>query len=93
MDPKTRGVSLSVDLIKTLAIVLVILLHAAIEKFPITDVVNQTVVVRWWSVNIYDSLARVCIPLFVMLSGALLLQPNKLDEPMRAFFKKRLVTD
>ncbi len=89
VNPKNRGTSLPVDLIRTLAIILVILLHAAIETFPITDVINQAVVVRWWSVNIYDSLARVSVPLFVMLSGALLLQPYKVEEPMRVFFKKR----
>jgi surface polysaccharide O-acyltransferase-like enzyme len=44
----------------------------------------------WWASNVYDSLARVCIPLFVMLSGALLLQPSKADEPLKVFFKKRL---
>jgi surface polysaccharide O-acyltransferase-like enzyme len=44
----------------------------------------------WWASNVYDSLARVCVPLFVMLSGALLLQPSKADEPLKVFFKKRL---
>ncbi len=78
------------DLIRTLAIVLVILLHASIEKVPaIVTGLNSDVAVQWWSVNIYDSLARPCVPLFVMLSGALLLQPSKVDEPLRVFFKKR----
>lgn len=30
------------------------------------------------------------VPLFIMLSGALLLQPSKVDEPIRVFLKKRL---
>ena len=90
MYPSTRGSSIPVDLIRTFAIVLVILLHAAIEPFPIDSVVNQAVVLRWWSVNIYDSLSRVCVPLFVMLSGALLLQPSKVEEPLKVFFKKRV---
>ena len=34
-------------------------------------------------------LARTCIPLFVMLTGVLLLQPSKVDEPIGVFFKKR----
>jgi len=47
-------------------------------------------VVLWWTTNIYNSLARPAVPLFVMLSGALLLQPAKLEEPLSVFFKKRL---
>ena len=91
LNPKIRSFSLPADLIKTFAIVLVILLHAAIEQFPISNEVTQSILVRWWSMNFYDSISRVCVPLFVMLSGALLLQPNKIAEPMRVFFKKRLV--
>jgi surface polysaccharide O-acyltransferase-like enzyme len=71
--------------------VLVILLHASIEPIPATVTPDSTnVLTQWWSVNIYDSLARPCVPLFVMLSGALLLQPSKVDEPLKVFFKKRV---
>jgi surface polysaccharide O-acyltransferase-like enzyme len=91
LDPKTRGVSVPADLIRTLAIVLVILLHAAIEQFSINNEVSQGVLVRWWAVDFYDSIARVCVPLFVMLSGALLLQPYKVEEPVHVFLKKRFV--
>jgi surface polysaccharide O-acyltransferase-like enzyme len=78
-----------VDLIRTVAIVLVILLHASIEQVPAIVGVTSNVAVQWWSVNIYDSLSRPGVPLFVMLSGALLLQPSKVNEPLRVFFKKR----
>jgi surface polysaccharide O-acyltransferase-like enzyme len=44
----------------------------------------------WWTAAVYKSLALSCIALFVMLSGALLLQPAKLNEPIRGFLKKRL---
>jgi surface polysaccharide O-acyltransferase-like enzyme len=71
--------------------VLVILLHASIEPIPATVIPGSSnVLTQWWSVNIYDSLARPCVPLFVMLSGALLLQPSKVDEPLKVFFKKRV---
>jgi surface polysaccharide O-acyltransferase-like enzyme len=46
-------------------------------------------VFRWWTVNIYDSISQACVPLFILLSGALLLQPSKI-EPLGIFFKKRL---
>ena len=89
--PNLRGPSLPVDLIRTIAIILVIMLHASEEAFPISDIINQTVVTRWWSMTIYNSFARECVPLFVMLSGALLLQSYKIEEPLTVFFKKRLI--
>jgi surface polysaccharide O-acyltransferase-like enzyme len=79
-----------VDLIRTLAIVLVILLHAAIEPTQIVYQMSPDGVSLWWTVNIYDSLARPCVPLFVMLAGALLLQPSKATEALNVFFKKRM---
>jgi surface polysaccharide O-acyltransferase-like enzyme len=90
LDPKEGNFSLPVDLLRTFAIVLVIMLHAAREPIQIVDQMSPAGVTLWWTVNIYDSLARPAVPLFVMLSGALLLQPVKLGEPLRVFFKKRL---
>ena len=75
------------DLIRTLAIIGVITLHAANEAI-VPQVMNQTEVYRWWMVNIYQTLGRTGVPLFVMLTGALLLQPSKI-EPLGVFFKKR----
>lgn len=42
---------------------------------------------EWWAGNIYDSLTRWCVPLFIMVSGYYLL--NK-EEPAKVFFQKRL---
>jgi surface polysaccharide O-acyltransferase-like enzyme len=80
---------LPVDLIRTVAILLVLLLHASTESYVNVDLMSNQGVEIWWASNIYDSIARVCIPLFVMLAGALLLQPSKADEPLRAFYRKR----
>jgi surface polysaccharide O-acyltransferase-like enzyme len=88
-DLKSDNISLPVDLIRTLAIVLVILLHASIEQVPAVVGATSDVLVQWWSVNIYHSLSRVGVPLFVMLSGALLLQSSKVNEPLKVFFRKR----
>jgi surface polysaccharide O-acyltransferase-like enzyme len=74
------------DLIRTLAIFLVILLHASNEALQASSVP----VAYWWTAAVYKSLALSCVALFVMLSGALLLQPAKLNEPIRVFLKKRL---
>jgi surface polysaccharide O-acyltransferase-like enzyme len=89
VPPKNEGITLPVDLIRTVAIILVILLHAAIEPTPNLNIMSPQGVQLWWTSNIYDSISRSSVPLFVMLTGALLLQPNKVDEPLRVFFKKR----
>ena len=70
---------------------LVVLLHASIEPVPAVVLPDSSsALIQWWSANLYDSFARPCVPLFVMLSGALLLQPSKVDEPLGVFFKKRV---
>jgi surface polysaccharide O-acyltransferase-like enzyme len=66
------------------------MLHASTEPVQIANQMSPEGVALWWTVNIYDSLARPAVPLFVMLTGALLLQPEKVDEPIGVFFKKRL---
>lgn len=90
LSPKVKGIGVPVDLIRTIAIGLVILLHSAEEPFASTNIISTSVIVRWFSITIYNSLSRPCIPLFVMLTGALLLQPYKVAEPLKVFFKKRL---
>ncbi len=79
-------INLPDDLIRTLAIFLVILLHASNEILQAPSVPQE----YWWTAVAYKSVSLVCVPLFVMLSGALLLQPAKLNEPIRVFLKKRL---
>lgn len=71
-----------------MAIVGVILLHAA-NDLTIQQM-NQLEIIRWNTVDIYQTLGRAGVPLFVMLTGALLLQPSKLNESVRVFFKKRM---
>ena len=84
---QVRKASVQVDLIRTLAILAVIVLHATRDATSFQPEADFEVW-RWWIVDIYQSLSRVGVPLFVMLSGALLLQPSK-KEPLRLFFKKR----
>ncbi len=87
-----RGRFVNVDLIRTVAMMGVILLHAA-GRYTITSnqlsQMNQLDFVSWAFVDVYQSIAvPLSVPLFLMLSGALLLQPNKFDT-LSAFFKKR----
>ncbi|MGD0203470.1 MAG: acyltransferase family protein [Candidatus Bathyarchaeia archaeon] len=81
-----RGRAVPVDLIRTVAIVIVILLHAS-NDLTIQQM-NQFEIIRWTTVDIYQSIGRIGVPLFVMLTGALLLQPSK-NESLSVFFKKR----
>jgi surface polysaccharide O-acyltransferase-like enzyme len=77
---------ISVDIIRTVAIIAVIFLHATADlTVPQMD---QFEIVRWTTNDVYQSIGRICVPLFVMLSGALLLQPGKQDT-LSSFFKKR----
>lgn len=61
------------------ACVLVIVVHVAGWQF-------YQFSSNWWASNVYDSVARVAVPLFFMMSGALLLRK---DEPLRDFLRKR----
>ncbi len=89
MEQKTKKVGLPVDLIRAVAIFLVILLHVSIQgdSIPVPTYLSPSTV--WWAVDFYETIARPCVPLFIMLSGYLLLQPYKVDEPIKTFFKKR----
>jgi surface polysaccharide O-acyltransferase-like enzyme len=82
----SKRIAIPDDLIRTLAIALVVLLHASNDTLQVSSVP----LAYWWTAVVYKSLALSCVPLFVLLSGALLLQPAKLDEPIRVFLKKRL---
>ena len=89
MEHQTKKASLPVDLIRAVAIFLVILLHVSIQGDRVPVPANLSPSTVWWTVDFYESIARPCVPLFIMLSGYLLLQPSKVDEPIKKFFKKR----
>ncbi|MFH1855693.1 MAG: acyltransferase family protein [Candidatus Omnitrophota bacterium] len=71
------------DTVRACAIFAVVLLHSA---SPLTYRYNEIPHLDWWVSNIYDSFARICVPLFVILSGSLLLGK---EESYKIFFKKR----
>jgi surface polysaccharide O-acyltransferase-like enzyme len=78
---------LSLDVARVAAITSVILLHSAAA--PYSQVMDPYFVVRWFTWDIFESVAWIGVPLFIMISGALLLNPSKADEPLKVFFKKR----
>src|SRR5262249_2400034 len=58
---------MSLDCVRLVAIFLVICIHVSAKGFAL---MNQR---HWWAVNAYESLSRVSVPLFLMVTGALLL--------------------
>ena len=70
---------------RIIAILSVVLLHAA-APFVMDYEVGTT---YWWVGNFYDSMARWCVPVFVMISGSLLLDPKK-AESIKDFYVKRM---
>jgi surface polysaccharide O-acyltransferase-like enzyme len=72
------------DDLRAFATIGVIILHVSAK------VVNQYGVVSvsdWWIGNVFDSLVRFCVPVFLMLTGALILPRSyRLEE----YFKKRI---
>jgi surface polysaccharide O-acyltransferase-like enzyme len=89
LQSKPVNVNYPVGLIRTIAIIMVILVHASFFPYRIPGEITPTVVVNWFTADVFGAIGYLGVPLFVMLSGALLLNPAKADEPMGVFFKKR----
>jgi len=70
---------------RIIAIIAVVFLHSAAGVVTGSPLGTQS----WWIGNLYDSLVRWCVPVFVMISGALLLDPGK-KEDLKVFYIKRL---
>lgn len=83
-------VNFSVDAIRFTAIFLVILLHST--GFPyrfLNPQITTMDVINWTTTSTYATIGMLGVPLFVMLSGGLLLNPDKAEEPLKVFFRKR----
>jgi surface polysaccharide O-acyltransferase-like enzyme len=85
-DEASAARTLWVDLIRVTAVLSVITLHVA--AVPVTQFAKIPEG-HWWWANAFDSLVRPCIPLFVMVSGALLLTRQQLD--FAYFFRRRML--
>ena len=77
------------DYVRVLATLAVILLHCAGDLLYRFDLKNMNLS-YWWTGNVYDSSVRWCVPMFILLSGALLLRPAK-EETIPDFLKKRMM--
>ncbi|HXI20319.1 MAG TPA: acyltransferase family protein, partial [Gemmatimonadales bacterium] len=84
--PALGGNEVAPDLVRAVAIALVVVIHTA---GAVANEGPAQGVAAWWAANVYDSLARPGVPLFVMLSGWLLLAPERRSEPLSRFFRRR----
>lgn len=73
------------DNARIIAIFAVVLLHCAAGVVSMSPFGSQS----WWVGNLYDALVRWCVPVFVMISGALLLDTAKNDS-IKTFYIKRM---
>lgn len=72
------------DSLRAIAILGVLLLHAATPYVVLYDKIADF---DWQTGIVYNALSRWCVPIFLMISGALLL--GRKEEPLGTFFKKR----
>lgn len=78
----------NINFLKAIAIIAVVVLHASAAVLINIDITSY--LSSWTVANVFDSITRWCVPLFVIISGYLLLDPLKLDEDYSVFYKKRL---
>lgn len=74
-----------IDNARVLAVFAVVVCHIAPGLAAAS---GQSVSRDWWIGNSYQSLIRWCVPVFVMISGMLLLDPGK-AESVLVFYRKR----
>jgi len=81
-----REITAYLDLLRCAALYLVVLLHTISDTLANPGLVGTAV---WWGCDILNSAARMGVPLFFMLSGALLLPDPRTLDPL-PFYRKRL---
>ncbi len=86
MENKTT--LLNVNFIRVISIFAVVLLH--ISAACVVEI-KDTTSYEWIVGNFVDSFVRWCVPVFIMLSGYLLLRKDTLNENISLFYKKRVL--
>src|SRR5512141_972917 len=79
-----KGTILWIDLIRVVAIYLVVIVHVSGQ---LTNIWGEIPADQWLLADIYGGIARICVPLFFMISGCLLL-PRA--ESLGTFYRKRI---
>lgn len=73
------------DAIRILGTVAVVIGHCADMHLD-----RQPLSMNWWACNLWDSAVRWAVPAYILLSGALLLDPARTETPKK-FYHKRLM--
>ena len=73
------------DAMRVLGVLAVIVVHTC-DMVMFTKPVGTAV---WWAANLIDATGRWAVPVFIMLSGALLLSPSR-QESAGDFYRRRL---
>lgn len=85
---KTNSRILYLDYLRVLAILSVIVIHLSAQNLYVADVHTS----EWQAINFYDSIARWCVPVFVMISGALFLGKEIRIKKLFTKYILRLIT-
>jgi len=80
-----KGEIFWIHLARAIAIVMVVLIHASADLFYEFGAVPMR---YWWASNFYQSISRIGVPFFFMVSGLLLLGKH---ESLSYFFKRRVL--
>lgn len=75
------------DLARVLAIGAVLVVHVTMNA--VNGARTPEGSASWWAANALNSASRWCVPVFLMVSGALLLDPRKTERP-REFYRRRM---
>ncbi|NMH28183.1 acyltransferase [Flavobacterium silvaticum] len=84
MIPKAKTKTLWIENLRAIATVSVILLHVS---SPLLYAHDESLNSYWWLGNVFDSAVRYCVPVFVMITGTLLL-PQEID--LKVYFSRRI---
>ena len=74
------------DVLRIISITAVVVIHTAAEYWTALDVTSY----EWKVETVYDGLVRWAVPVFVMISGALFLDPSR-DQPLKKLYGKNIL--
>ncbi len=77
---------ISIDMLRILSIFFMMLLHVSAHNLSLVSVTSFS----WQVFNVYDSISRFCVPVFIMISGVYFLDPKKNISLKDIYFKRIL---
>lgn len=83
INNKQIGRQTFLDFLRVIAIFAVVFLHSSVKQYNTSDITTN----GFMMANLYDSLVRWAVPVFVMISGTLFLDPQK-EITIRMIFNK-----